>query len=180
LEDGFRFVLPFLTSLLIIGTIAIYSALRSRRLDLQLVVSIPVLLLAYQVWAGGDPWPYWRMMTPGMPLLFVVFGSGVRELAQSLTKGRMVAMLLLIVGIACANRDFLGELTLVSSAYGVQLNKAGVERSLIIDALTRPNASIGVFEAGVVPYYTGRPSIDLSTGEDGAAFINVQFRFSRR
>lgn len=43
----------------------------------------------------------------------------------------------------------------------VELNVTRVNTALAIDRVTKPYATVGLFAAGIIPYYTGRPAADF-------------------
>jgi arabinofuranosyltransferase len=81
IDNGMNFIAPFLTELyipLIIVGAAILFAFGKEKL---LLVSVFATLVTYQVWAGGDNWNYWRMLSPAVPLLLVV---GTHEILRAI------------------------------------------------------------------------------------------------
>ena len=72
IRNGLIFIKPFLLTnavIIIAGMLALFFDFRRQKL---LLVSLILATLGYQVWAGGDPWPYWRMMSPVMPLILLL------------------------------------------------------------------------------------------------------------
>ena len=43
----------------------------------------------------------------------------------------------------------------------IRINEERVNTALAIERFTTPEATVGVFDAGAIPYYTGRPAIDF-------------------
>jgi hypothetical protein len=59
------------------------------------------------------------------------------------------------------NSRFLPEIAMLSKFNAVRTNEERVNVALVIERLTTPGATVGVFDAGAIPYYTGRPAIDF-------------------
>jgi hypothetical protein len=242
IQNGLAFIQPFLREarwaylLAIAGTIVAFS----RRLA---VLALPPLVLTvYQIVIGGDAWPYWRLVAPGMPYLILLTLAGVdrvlalcgRELPRLKTQlqshvGRwlshaprwvvrpaaltvivmLIAAILVLAGIfadyvrpgspgfglvqlclvmggvllglaalgtlradmvaACAmilllinlNSRFLTEALFRELPYKAEANRNHVNAALTILQFTTEDASVGVFHAGIIPYYTSRYAVDF-------------------
>jgi len=127
------------------------------------LVALFFVSLLYQVYVGGEPWDRWRMTSALMPVFWpVVVGTGHRlsELLPSqLPSRRMFAGLLIAAGLLLADARFLPEIALRDRPNpGIP---ARMDAALAVEALTEESASVGVFHAGLLPYYTGRPAIDF-------------------
>jgi len=73
LKSGLIFIYPFLTSMLPLWIFAsLNTVLNFTRRKLMLFTTA-VLYVFYQVWVGGDAWSYWRMVTPIVPLIIILF-----------------------------------------------------------------------------------------------------------
>jgi hypothetical protein len=68
----------------------------------------------------------------------------------------------LVLGVLwSANSRFLPEIAMLSKFNAVRTNEERVNVALVIERLTTPDATVGVFDAGAIPYYAGRPAIDF-------------------
>jgi hypothetical protein len=66
LRNGAGFLIPFFretTSILILAGIGLRAKWNARAL---LLSSVAATALSYQLYVGGDPWAYWRIMAPTM------------------------------------------------------------------------------------------------------------------
>ena len=73
LRVGLIFIYPFLTSILPLWIFAsLNTALNFNRRKLM-IFAAAVLYVFYQIWVGGDAWNYWRMVTPIVPLIIILF-----------------------------------------------------------------------------------------------------------
>jgi hypothetical protein len=175
-----NFVVPFLAELyipLIIVGVAMLFAFGKEKL---LLVSAFATLVCYQVWAGGDPWDYWRMLSPAVPLLLVVGTHEILRAIQAVfaTEGfqryalgspiiprqyvPLVIVCMLVGGMLWSvNSPFLPQISMLQKAYDTALNENRINTALAIEQVTAPDATVGVFGAGIIPYYSGRPAIDF-------------------
>jgi arabinofuranosyltransferase len=178
--NGMDFVVPFLTELyipLIIAGVATLFAFRKEKL---LLVSVFATLVCYQVWAGGDPWEYWRMLSPAVPILLVVGTHEILRAMQAVFASEgfqryslrnpiiprryvpVVVVCLLVGGMLWSvNSRFLPEIAMLQKAYDTEFNENRINTALAIEQVTASDATVGVFGAGTIPYYSGRPAIDF-------------------
>ena len=135
-----------------------------------LLVGVFATLVCYQVWAGGDPWEYWRMLAPAVPLLLVVGTQEIFRAIQAVfaTEGfqryslrspifprqyvPLVIVCLLVGGMLWSvNSRFLPEIAMLQEAYDTGFNENRINTALAIDQVTAPDATVGVFGAGPTP-----------------------------
>jgi hypothetical protein len=175
LRVGLDFVAPYWESIWIAMLLALATTLVNRSARSAFVLTLPIAALAYQVWIGGEPWPYWRIMAPTAPLLYVVClaeGSRLLRRGSGRWKGRFrdralrrVEGLLLVAGLAVlvvsANRELAPEPLLQRPAYFVDYNRKHVDLALTLNEVLEPDASIGVTWGGTLPYYTGLRAVDF-------------------
>lgn len=228
LRDGLTFVSPMVGSLWLVFGTAFYGVVRRPARWKTAFVSVPAGMLAYQVWSGGEAWPYWRIVAPTIPLLFIVFmetcisEAGSRTTSQSalgfqptflfLSGAVLIASVfsqgpratpgvgladflylvlsiavciagvilqgfqrsilpqrigpamvvpMTIVALLIVNTNFLPEALFRVGAYKVEGAIGLIDTAVALDLATLPDATVGVFHAGTVPYYTGRYAIDF-------------------
>jgi len=180
IENGIRFVTPFLGEvyvLLILVGAGLVFAFRREKLFL---VSVFVVLVCYQVWVGGDISSYWRLLSPAMPIMLVLGTHEILMALQHLSERAGVrrhflsnpgflrryvlgflACLLVLGMLWSVNSRFLPEIAMLRDFNQVRTNEERVNIALTIERFTTPEATVGVFDAGAIPYYTGRPAIDF-------------------
>ncbi len=156
LANGASFVVPFLSSHAPLLAGALYGCAADRRREMRLLAALPLVALAYQVWIGGDPWPYWRFLAPAMPALLILSAGTALTVAP-----RPWAVLAFVMAFLLADRPFLPELLFLVRPFQVMENESNVNVALAIDALTGPEASVGGCWSGAIPYYTGRRAVDF-------------------
>ena len=179
--NGRNFVSLFLQEsviVLIVSTLGFFFGLRKKGL---LLYSIVLSSIAYQIYVGGDPWDYWRIMSPTIPLLFVLFlctadailsaSTNIQALTDYLISkqkssvipfmNNLLVILIFLIGIYSVNARFLSEMVMKDKPYQADANKSNVYVALAIDQITTKDASLGVFWAGALPYYSDRKAIDF-------------------
>lgn len=207
LENGIQFVTPFLKELYIVLILAVAGLTFAFRRDKLLLGSVFVALVCYQVWAGGDVSINWRLLSPVVPILLVL---GTYEVFAALryifetadNPGHFLDNLaspqryvvgflacLLVAGMLWStNARFLPEITMVRDFADVHANEERVNTAIALERFTTPDATVGVFDAGAIPYYSGRPALDFlgkadrriaRRAPDPSGFPKMQF-FDRR
>jgi hypothetical protein len=178
--NGIEFVIPFLVSsasILILASLEVISNFQKRKL---LLISIVFTIIGYQIYVGGDAWNYWRMITPAMPFLTVLFIVTINALviAVSATQAfrvyflrspifpqkylvQILAVFLTAIGLLSVNVPFLREITFINKPYTWFSNQVNVNIAIVLNELTTPEATIGVFWAGTVPYFSDRKATDF-------------------
>jgi arabinofuranosyltransferase len=172
-ENGLIFVSYFLKEVWVLLVVVLAGLAFSFRAEKLLVASPLVVLVCYQVWTGGDISSYWRLLSPAMPLMLVL---GVHEILMFVhyLSGRaalrrhfprlyvpgLLACLLVLGMLLLVNLRFLPEIAMLREFTDIPINEERVNIAIAIDQLTTPDATVGVFDAGAIPYYTGRPAID--------------------
>ena len=179
-ENGIKFVAPFLKEVWILLIVVGAGLVFAFRRDKLFLASIFVVLVCYQVWVGGDMSSYWRFLAPAMPIMMVL---GAHEILTALRyvseRARVrrhflrnpnflrrhvlgfLACMLVLGMLWSVNSRFLPEIALLREFNAVGANEERVNVALTIERFTTTDATVGVFDAGAIPYYTGRPAIDF-------------------
>lgn len=80
IRNGWAFLLPFLKeNWLFLGLSGAALAHRPSR-EKGLMLAVGGVPIAYQVFVGGDAWRLWRMVSPGVPFLLVLFVAEILAL----------------------------------------------------------------------------------------------------
>lgn len=181
IENGIKFVTPFLEEVSVLLIVVGAGLVFAFRRDKLFLVSIFVALVCYQVWAGGDVSINWRLLSPAVPIMLVLGVHGIFLALQHHVSGASVARgyflrtptslrrhvpgflacLLVLVMLLSVNLRFLPEIAMLRDFTDVRVNEERVNIALAIERFTKPDATVGVFDAGAIPYYTGRPAIDF-------------------
>lgn len=167
IKNGLGFTAPYiLTYIFLLGTsIGSYLIKPDARKRFYLVlILLPIL---YQIWVGGETWPHWRMMTPAYPLLAILSSRGILELLNktgisfSTKFGLRLIYYILALSILTSNLNFWGEILFIHKPFETDKYGSFVNTALVLNEITTEDATVGVYFAGVIPYYTNRKAIDF-------------------
>ena len=178
--NGLRFVTPFLKTInfmFILSSLEVVFNFQKKKL---LLISIVFFAVGYEVYVGGDPWNYWRIMSPSMPFLTMLFVIAVDATIFALSNtqafrlfflrkpilpekyvNKIMTVSLILLGLLLANLQFFREILFFDEPYTVVANKRNVNRAIALGQLTTEDATIGVTWAGSTPYYVDRKAIDF-------------------
>ncbi len=139
--------------------------------------------IAYSAWVGGDAWEWWvsanRFVATVMSPILVLIAFGLVVLARILVRkavewtdrGERAALAPWVAGGLClvsvaslgttGGLDGLRDLTLIRRPLLVVDNAREVQRALEIRRRTDSEAKVAVVWAGIIPYFSERPCIDL-------------------
>lgn len=179
-KNGANFVAPFLTEVWVLMVLVGAALLFDFRRETLFLVGVFAAPLLYQVWTGGDAWNYWRILSPAVPLMLLVGAHEVFRIV-SVVSGRagfvdyfarnpivlrrhvpgLVSALAVLAVLLLVNFRFLPEITMRQQSDHEFLEEGRINAALALEWFTEPDATVGVFAAGTVPYYTGRPAIDF-------------------
>jgi len=163
-NDGMIYIAQFIkeTWLVLLAALVGLFVLRDRRK--WFLVAFAVAAILYQIWTGGDAWGRWRFLVPALPLLLVLATGAADTLAQKFSTGRPRALAgaaslgLLLTSLLV---PYWGEVTFSRAIADYAPNLHNVNVAIAINSVTAPEATIGVFYAGVIPYYTDRYAFDF-------------------
>ncbi len=161
LVNGLGFVEPYLRQVaLFVGLGALACVLHRTRRVLW-IAAAPAMLLGYQIYVGGDPWTYWRQLTPGYPLLLllcihpvVVVSARLRRRfrrARHLRVAAPVVALALLAG--CLGPTWIAFGSGWPLTFNAAWNRSNVARALLFREILKPDARIAVTWGGTTPYY---------------------------
>ena len=167
LRNGWGFIQPFLKETSFVLLLALIGLLLKFSRQKLYLFTLFLTSMLYQIYVGGDPWNYWRIMAPTMPFLFILFFEGCADALRffpKLTTGPASSIIILtfaLCGLYLADSRFLREMTLSALPYDNGATHKQTDIAIAINELTDENATIGVFWAGTIPYYADRPAIDF-------------------
>jgi arabinofuranosyltransferase len=180
IANGVGFVTPFLVGcafILILSSMEIIFDFQKRKL---LLLSIVFSTIAYEVYVGGDPWNYWRIMSPSIPLLGILFISAANAIVMAISNtqafrayflrnpifpeksmNQLLVVSLTLIGLLSANRQFMPNIPLLTKPWETRANSMRVNTAVALNQLTTRDATVGVYAAGTIPYYVDHRAIDF-------------------
>lgn len=168
LIGGSRFVFEFLQESWPLFVLAALGLILKFRLSRLYLAAIMALAIIYQVYAGGDPWESWRLLSPAMPALFILAIEGALVgaarlplLARRRYAVAAAACILVVLSLAFADQPFMADMGVRGPTSAAIANRVNTDAAIAINELTAPGASIGVIWAGTLPYYTDRVGVDF-------------------
>jgi arabinofuranosyltransferase len=178
--NGVGFIKPFLIKnafILILSSMEIFFNFQKHKL---LLLSIVFSTIGYEVYVGGDPWIYWRIMSPAMPLLTILFISAANAIILALSSTQafkvyffrnpivpeksiipLLVIGLTLVGLLSTNAQFMPNIPLLIRPWETRANEIHVNTAIALNQLTTSDATIGVYASGSIPYFTDRRAIDF-------------------
>lgn len=167
IRNGLGFILPYILTHMALLGVSIAGGMIEPEPRKSFHLGLILLPVLYQVWVGGDPWPYWRIMTPLYPVLAITFVLSMHGILQGIRSripsrsGQRLRVYILAIGILLPNSVFAGELLFIREPYQTREYERLINTAIILDEITTEKAGVGVFWAGIIPYYSGRPAVDF-------------------
>ena len=135
---------------------------------------------AYSVYVGGDAWEWWgganRYLCVAMPMLFALVGLSLATFSARCAAATdwvgprratavMVALgLLTLLQVNCYqfdNCNSLMQCLLLEDPHELEHHKSMLRAALSLKESTTPQARVAVIWAGILPYFSERPCVDL-------------------
>jgi arabinofuranosyltransferase len=176
LASGLSFVKQFLATVIPLLGLALVGMLLNFNARKALVAALFAYIVVYQYRVGGDPWLYWRMFSPFVPLLVLLSLEGAGSIFERLLKPQgqavglvdrrnaaaVMAVLVLGVGLLAANKQFFKEMAFGTDwPESVLENKVHTSDALYLKKIFKPGAKVGCTWAGVVPYFSDAVGVDF-------------------
>ena len=180
IQNGLRFITPFLGELAFVFLLSSISLLLNFRKDKLILYILILSAMAYQIYVGGDPWNYWRIMAPTVPLAFILAIDATNSIANKImaksalpkyfNDGKagsrflvsgFLTTVLVFVGTLLADFRFLPEILFRSPPDTSISNRQNVNIAIALNEILTDKASIGVLWAGSIPYYTDKRAVDF-------------------
>lgn len=158
-QRGFEYAKNFTTVYGVLITISITAGLSVARRDRR-GLAVAILIganLAYVVMVGSDMFMGFRFFSHLMPVMFAFAGAGVDLLGRGLVGRIAIAAVIVTVSVPPLPKPFAR--LLVMDTNGDQQKQIQVAAMINKNAL--PTSSMAVLCAGIVPYMTRRPALDM-------------------
>lgn len=181
IANGLGFVVPFLRACALILILSSLEVVFDFQKEKLLLISISFSAIVYQVYVGGDPWNYWRILSPSMPLTTILFVIIIYVLVHAISSAQVFKSFILrnsifpekyasqyltipivLIGLLSANLQFFRQIVFLDKPYTAVDNQRNVNRAIALNQLTTKDATIGAIWAGATPYFlTDRKAIDF-------------------
>jgi len=138
----------------------------------------------FQLWSGGEVMGHHRFLAPALPAYFLVFQYGLDNLrqrlrVQSIWVGRYgVSLVPILIAAHMAIAPLL-DIRPALLQYAQGLEKAHIQLGIWLNQHTPATARIAIGDAGAVPYYSDRYTIDLMALND-AYLARLPGRFGQK
>lgn len=149
------------------GLVAICIALNRKAWSLLLLLAMPVIPILYQIYVGGDPWPIWRQLVPGLSALIagcaVATILAIREMPESglvTAWYRPVVLAVAFFSAAVPNFQMWNAFTLHEPPFQYKTLWSKTRTGLALRAILRPEGTVLVYWSGALPYYWQGRAID--------------------
>jgi hypothetical protein len=135
--------------------------------DKLLIASVLASMLASCLYVGGDAFTQWRFLAPYVPLAYLIVLSDVpalsRRIAARVADVRITPLVAPTFSVAAVCLFLLDvwTQTFTLRQHPSPENIANTNTAIFLNRTLGPEASVGVFFAGSVPYYTGRKAVDF-------------------
>jgi arabinofuranosyltransferase len=165
--NGFLYVSSWLKDSRVFVALLVASLISRPKWDKILLASVLASMLAYCLYVGGDAFAQWRFLVPYVPLAFLVVLSDVPAVSRWIAARVSDVRLAPRVAPACAMAAaalFLAHVW--TQTFSVRQKPspdtiANTNTAIYLNGVLGPQASVGVFFAGTVPYYTGLRAVDF-------------------
>jgi len=165
--NGFLYVSSWLKDSRVFVVLLLASLIARPKWDKLLLASVLASMLAYCLYVGGDAFAQWRFLVPYVPLAFLIVLSDVPALSGWIAARVSDVRLARRVAPACAAAAAVFFLLHVwTQTFSLRQkpspdNIANTNTAIYLNRVLGPQASVGVFFAGAVPYYTGLRAVDF-------------------
>lgn len=177
---GLWVTLQWLVVFVPIGFLLPSAVLLSLNKRLGLLLAIPIAQILYNIYVGGDAWERLgfsnRYITIAMPSIILLLAFTIDKLCflakpKNNLSPRLSAYSKIVTKIFAVVTVFfaLNGLPYETSVLGMSLVKPmyvdydiqKIREALWLKRITTSNATIAVYSAGTLPYFTHRPTIDI-------------------
>jgi hypothetical protein len=165
--NGLLYVSSWLKDSRVFVAVLMTSVMVRPKWDKLLLASVLGSMIAYCLYVGGDAFTQFRFLAPFVPLAFLVVLSDVPALsAWTAARVSDVRMARRVAPACAAAAACLFALHVWTQTYSVRQrpspeNIANINTAIYLNRVLGPGASVGVFFAGTVPYYTGLRAVDF-------------------
>jgi len=172
ISNGLIFIRRFLTQIFIPTSLIVIYLFSKKRLYLLLLLMFVMSTVAYQIWVGGDAWPYWRMMAPTMPIFLILcllsldyIIKRIRPIFRLSDTNPMVhyyaILTVIVIFMVGFNFSFLTQIVFYNYPFDVDHSWSRINTAIALNDIADPDATIAVTAAGTLPYYVEFRTLDI-------------------
>ena len=162
--NGIGYIKPFLTMSLSLLFASVLSLLVRPSMGKFTLVGLPVAMIVYTVYVGGDAFGGWRFLAPYIPFAFLSLLLDVPQLDHAIRSNLAESRLgswrsSIITAVAIVFILTIARPPMIDN-YVSLLRKpnptdvANINTAIWLNDVLEPSATVGVFYAGSVPFYT--------------------------
>lgn len=169
LGRGYAAIKPaFVKYLLLPLLVAAANREAYRRRPFAFVFAVPLVLVAYSIYVGGDAWEWMpvvnRYVAPGVPLLLVgaaaTFASEASPGRIGASRSALVAVCGTILVAAVVSGPGFADWIRTAGSH-VDEDRQIAEIGVLVRDTTSETTRIGVVWAGLIPYFSHRNAVDF-------------------
>jgi len=165
--NGFLYVSSWFNDSRVLVVLLVTSLIVRPKWDKFLLASVLGSMLANCLYVGGDAFTQFRFVAPFVPLAVLVILSDVPALGAWIAArvpdtriARRAAPVCAVVA-ACVFLLHVWTQTFTVRQKPSPENVANINTAIYLNRVLGPQATVGVFFAGTVPYYTGLKAVDF-------------------
>lgn len=171
IHNGIGYIWPFIQSLPVLFILCVPAVLLKRNKYFVLFVAMLLAAICYQIYVGGDAFGLFRQMAPFLPYFYLMAFIGLAEILEYVVPKRLAStrifptsifpafLALCLALVLFSQRGFVSRSSLFKCLQSD--NVANVNTAIFLNGTLKPTASLAVFYAGSIPYYTGFKSYDM-------------------
>jgi hypothetical protein len=159
-RSGFEYLKEFSLTYTVVVLLVLAYAWWSRASRGRWIVAAALLSVAHVLVVGADLFPHFRYVAPWIPVLLVLAAAACVEFAATAPIARRVLLAILAVTTIIGS-GIHGRGTLAMLRIGNGVPETGLIAGVMIRQQARPEAAIAVTAAGIAPYFSRRPAIDI-------------------
>jgi hypothetical protein len=169
LLNGINYIEPFINFSYPILLLVLFSIIIKPSYEKFLFATIPLSAIVYSIFIGGDAFRLWRFIAPFAPIFFIVLLKDLPEIFRGLFQGlrnkflgryregaAVVTLSLLFLFLGRPHYSYYSAFMQPESE-----EVAGINTAIFLNRILEDEASVGVFFAGMVPFYTDFYAIDF-------------------
>jgi arabinofuranosyltransferase len=168
--NGIGYIIPFILITWPVLVAVLISILFRPTFVKSMLAFLPLSMIAYVVYIGGDAFHDWRFIAPYMPYVFLVllldwsylnskYLPVIKDNFVKIAAYYLLTMLTAILYFTIGRPPYL-YFTL-SFKNPQQDNVANINTAIYLNRILKNDASVGVFYAGAIPFYTGFKAYDF-------------------